>query len=222
MKSIDNNYIIRSFYMDILSIIFVGILCIFSPINVKADISTNCVTANHNFDNDLIGNTTNQNGDGNIDCISIDDSPKYKFSYLLYPDRLSFSVTNNYDIGQSVDTTFIADLYDNGGGYIGTYESYQGTINIGVGFPPVEDDIYFVKITGGSGGLWPYEIKGFYVVEGKIYFNLEDIPSDIPDVSGGYNGPNFVEWLFVSGVFLFVISFSLWGKIFRPLITLFK
>lgn len=38
--------------------------------------------------------------------------------------------------------------------------------------------------------------------------------------TGAYTGPNFQEWLFVCMVFLFIISFSLWPRIFKPIKSL--
>jgi hypothetical protein len=39
---------------------------------------------------------------------------------------------------------------------------------------------------------------------------------------GLYNGANFQEWLFVAGVIIFLLSFMVWGRIFRPLTTLYE
>ncbi len=39
---------------------------------------------------------------------------------------------------------------------------------------------------------------------------------------GLYNGANFSEWLFMSGVFLFFISYMLWGRFWRPIKALYE
>lgn len=36
-----------------------------------------------------------------------------------------------------------------------------------------------------------------------------------------YNGPNYHDWLFVAGVMLFFVSYMAWGRLFRPVRTLF-
>lgn len=40
--------------------------------------------------------------------------------------------------------------------------------------------------------------------------------------TGLYNGANFQEWLFVAGVIIFLLSFIVWGRIFKPIKTLYE
>lgn len=49
-------------------------------------------------------------------------------------------------------------------------------------------------------------------VDSRATTTLE-VGSTTIQVDGGYNGPNFNEWLFVAGVIIFILSFSFWGKI---------
>jgi hypothetical protein len=39
---------------------------------------------------------------------------------------------------------------------------------------------------------------------------------------GAYTGANFQEWLFVAGVIIFLLSFMVWGRIFKPIKTLYE
>jgi hypothetical protein len=58
-------------------------------------------------------------------------------------------------------------------------------------------------------------------------YDLALIPENTVDIDGGNitvttNGPNFQEWLFVSGVFLFFLSYIAWGLIYKPSTKLMK
>lgn len=143
--------------------------------------------------------TFTQDGSGISDCLESEGSVEYSIT----PDYIiAIAYPNVFHNFQILDDTLNSIFTD-----------FSDTLNlekISIGdLSSSADGTYFIttSLTNYQGD---YK-KVFYIRDGKFYENLNNSSSTS---STGYNGPNFQEFLFISGVLIFFISLGTWRFIF--------